>query len=53
MDSCEQVRTDFLTNYPTYRAYCIETWKPDEVKKAKARKKYVRRAPTTRRVVRR
>jgi hypothetical protein len=47
MDQCEKVRGEFMQQYPSYQAYCIETWKPDEVKKAKARKKVVaKRRPT-------
>ena len=49
MEQCETVKDGFLAQYPNYYAYCIQTWKPDEMKKAVARKKTVRRSSTVRR----
>lgn len=47
---CESVKADLVPLYPNYSIYCTPTWKPDEVKRAKAKKKVVRK-PTAKKQV--
>jgi hypothetical protein len=45
---CEVVKSELAPLYPTYNIACTPTWKPEEVKKAKARKKVTAKPRTTR-----
>jgi hypothetical protein len=46
-EACELVKSELVPLYPNYTIYCTPTWKPEEVKKAKARKKVTTRKRTT------
>ena len=45
-DACELVRGELKPRFPAYTIYCTPTWKPDEVKKYRARKKVATRSRT-------
>jgi len=49
-EACETVKGELAPLYPNHTIYCTPTWKPDEVKKYKARKRIT---ATRRRTVRR
>jgi hypothetical protein len=48
-ESCELVKGELTPLYPNYTIYCTPTWKPEEVKKARAKKKVTTRSRTRRR----
>lgn len=45
-DDCVVVREELVPLYPNHTIDCIPTWKPEEVKKARARKKVTTRSRT-------
>ena len=47
-EACETVKGELAPRYPNYTIYCTPTWKPEEVKKARAKKKVVRKPTASR-----